>query len=163
MWHISILLVNIYSILCSRVNHMFWITFLVLKARKAVQNIWGHSVFNCFKKSFWFLNQSSHFHIPFRRCSCRNARDKVEVDPQSLVGIEKSPESPSWPQEAGPRQQCHKYRPCRSSAQCTPFGVCAQIGSEKYVLISKVWFLFWFQNRKQFITPLFPSSLSNQD
>ena len=51
------------------------------------------------------------------------------------------------------QQRCTQGLACYSSAQCG-YGVCQTIpGSGKYVLIPKVWFFFWFQHRKQFITP----------
>ena len=105
----------------------------------------GHPVSNNLKTLSFLLNQSLHFHIPFRICMCIS---------------KEAPEYPHLPQEPakfpkGPRQQarCTQGLACYSSAQCG-YGVCQTIpGSGKYVLIPKVWFFFWFQHRKQFITP----------
>ena len=116
----------------------------------------GHPVSNNLKTLSFLLNQSLHFHIPFRICMCFRSKE--------------APEYPLLPQEPakfpkGARQQsrCPQDRPCISSVNCRPYGVCQTIpGSGKYVLISKVWFSFDF-NIENNSLPLFLSSLSKQD
>ena len=73
-----------------------------------------------------------------------------------------APEYPLLPQEPakfpkGARQQsrCPQDRPCISSVNCRPYGVCQTIpGSGKYVLISKVWFSFDFNIENNSLPPI---------
>ena len=108
----------------------------------------GQPVSNNLKTLSFLLNQSLHFHIPFRICMCFRSKE--------------APEYPLLPQEPakfpkGARQQsrCPQDRPCISSVNCRPYGVCQTIpGSGKYVLISKVWFSFDFNIENNSLPPI---------
>ena len=94
----------------------------------------GHPVSNNLKTLTFLLNQSLHFHTPFRICMC------ISKEAQEYPHLPQEPAK--FPK--GPRQQarCTQGLACYSSAQCG-YGVCQTIpGSGKYVLIPKVWFFF---------------------